>query len=358
MIDQQPENEVFAGVDTHTDTHHAAVVDPLGRPVADQEFPTTTQGYRTLLTWLITFGQVQAVGVECTGSYGAGLTTVLSAAGLVVVEVNVPDRGTRHARGKSDAIDAYAAARAAASGRATAIPKSRTGTVEALRQLRVTRASAIKARTQAINQLIGLRVTAPEPLRASLTGLTRTALVNSCLRLRPGADLACPADAARYALRQLARRIRILTEEIDEVTEHLATLTEAAGSDLVALFGVGTETAGQLLVTAGDNPERLCTEAAFAALRGAAPVPASSGRTDRHRLCRGGDRQANRALHMIAVVRMRYCPRTRAYVARRTQQGLTKKDIIRCLKRFIAREVYHALTRTHTGDITSTTGLL
>ncbi|MEU3735099.1 transposase [Streptomyces sp. NPDC033538] len=217
------------------------------------------------------------------------------------------------------------------------------------------RASAIKGRTQAINQLIGLRVTAPEALRASLTGLTRTTLVNRCLRLRPGADLTCPTEAARYALRQLARRIRMLTEEIDEVTEHLAMLTTSAGPELVELFGVGTETAGQLLVTAGDNPERLRTEAAFAALCGAAPVPASSGRTDRHRLSRGGDRQANRALHMIAVVRMCYCPRTRAYVARRTQQGLTKKDIIRCLKRFIAREVYHALTRTHTGRTTSTT---
>ncbi|MFD0416858.1 IS110 family transposase [Streptomyces sp. NPDC127108] len=355
MIDQQPGNHVFAGVDTHTDTHHAAVVDSLGRSVGDREFPTTTQGYRTLLTWLMSFGHVQAVGVECTGSYGAGLATVLSAADLVVVEVNVPDRGTRHARGKSDPIDAYSAARAAASGRATATPKSRTGAVEALRQLRVTRASAIKARTQAINQLIGLRVTAPEPLRASLTGLTRTALVNCCLRLRPGAELTRPADAARYALRQLARRIHTLTEEIDEVTDHLATLTAVAGPDLIALFGVGTETAGQLLVTAGDNPQRLRTEAAFAALCGAAPVPASSGRTDRHRLSRGGDRQANRALHMIAVVRMRYCPRTRAYVARRTQQGLTKKDIIRCLKRFIAREVYHALTRTHASTVTSTT---
>ncbi|MFE3474192.1 IS110 family transposase [Streptomyces cavourensis] len=355
MIDQQAENTVFAGVDTHTDTHHAAVVDPLGRPVADQEFPTTTQGYRALLTWLITFGYVQAVGVECTGSYGAGLTAVLSAADLMVVEVNAPDRGTRHACGKSDPIDAYAAARAAASGRATAIPKSHAGTVEALRQLRVARASAIKARTQAINQLIGLRVTAPEPLRASLTGLTRKALVKCCLRLRPGADLRCPADAARYALRQLARRIRVLTEEIDEVTERLTMLTTSAGPELVALFGVGTETAGQLLVTAGDNAERLRSEAAFAALCGAAPVPASSGRTDRHRLSRGGDRQANRALHMIAVVRMRYCPRTRAYVARRTQQGLTKKDIIRCLKRFIAREVYRALTRTHSSGTISTT---
>ncbi|MGD9484966.1 IS110 family transposase [Streptomyces sp. TRM70308] len=344
MTDQQPEAEVFAGVDTHTDTHHAAVVDPLGRPVADRAFPTTTQGYRSLLAWLDAFGVVRTVGVECTGSYGAGLTSVLATAGLMVVEANGPDRGTRHARGKSDPIDAYAAARAAASGRARAVPKSRTGTVEALRQLRVTRASAVKARVQAMNQLISLRVTAPEPLRQSLTGLPRTALVSTCLRLRPGADLTDPLQAARFAVRQLGRRIRALTEEIDEPEAHLKALTTAAAPEVIALFGVGTETAGQLLVTAGDNPERLRSEAAFAALCGATPVPASSGRTDRHRLSRGGDRQANRALHMITVVRMRYCPRTQAYVARRSQQGLSKKNIIRCLKRFIAREVYHALT--------------
>ncbi|WP_238419186.1 IS110 family transposase [Streptomyces taklimakanensis] len=214
MTDQHPESEVFAGVDTHTDTHHAAVVDPLGRPVADREFPTTTQGYRALLAWLGSFGVVRTVGVECTGSYGAGLTGVLTVAGLMVVEVNVPDRGTRHARGTSDAIDAYAAARAAASGRAHATPKSRTGTVEALRQLRVARASAVKARTQAMNQLTGPRVTAPASLRQTLTGLARTALVRTCLRLRPGADLADPAQAARFALRQPARRIRMLTEPL------------------------------------------------------------------------------------------------------------------------------------------------
>jgi transposase len=196
-----------------------------------------------------------------------------------VLEVNAPDRGTRHARGKSDPIDAHAAARAAASGQARAIPKSRTGSVEALRQLRVTRASAVKARTQAINQLIGLRVTAPESVRQILTGLSRTALISACLRLRPGADLADPAQASRFALRQLARRIRALSEEIDELDGHLAALTAAAAPSLVSLFGVGIETAGQLLVTAGDNPERLRSEAAFAALCGAAPVPACSGRT-------------------------------------------------------------------------------
>jgi transposase len=350
MFDQHPDVEVFAGVDTHTDTHHAAAVDSLGRPLADREFPATTQGYRALLAWLRTFGVMRAVGVECTGSYGAGLTRVLSAAGLAVLEVNAPDCGTRRAHGKSDPIDAYVAARAAASGRAHAIPKARNGQVEAMRQLRVTRASAVKARTQAINQLTGLRVTAPEPLRHTLTGLSRSALVNTCLRLRPSTDLADPVQATRFALRQLARRIRRLAEEIDELEEHLATLAATAAPNLLELFGVGTETASQLMVTAGDNPERLRSEGAFAALCGAAPVPASSGRTDRHRLSRGGDRQANRALHMITVVRMRYCPRTRVYVARRLQQGLAKKDIIRCLKRFVAREVYHALAQTHRDD--------
>jgi transposase len=228
MTGQQSSRDLFAGVDTHTDTHHAAVVDSLGRLLADREFPATTRGYQAMLVWLGSFGAMVAVGVECTGSYGAGLARVLAAAGLTVLEVNAPDRGTRHARGKSDPIDAHAAARAAASGRARAIPKSRTGSVEALRQLRVTRASAVKARTQAINQLTGLRVTAPEPVRQMLTGLSRTALISTCLRLRPGADLADPAQASRFALRQLARRIRALSEEIDELDGHLAELTAAA----------------------------------------------------------------------------------------------------------------------------------
>lgn len=348
MTDQPTAREVFAGVDTHTDTHHAAVIDHLGRPVADAQFPATGEGYRSLLLWLLAFGRVLAIGVEGTGSYGSGLARVLTAAGLPVREVNRPDPAARHQHGKSDPLDAYAAARAVASQRATAIPKTHTGAVEAIRHLRTARASAIKARTQVMNQLKSLRVTAPEPVRAPLNALSGPALITACTRLRPTSHLADPAQATRYAMRSLARRYRTLSEEIDDLDAHLAELTAQTAPDLLAVFGVGPETAGQLLVTIGDNPERMRSEAAFAHLTGTAPIPASSGRTDRHRLNRGGDRQANKALHQIVIVRMSCDPRTRAYVQRRTAEGLQKKDIIRCLKRYLTRELYHTLTTRHT----------
>jgi transposase len=339
MTDQRL--EVIAGVDTHGQTHHAAVVDRLGRHLADREFPATGAGYRQLMTWLASHGTVVAVGVEGTGAYGAELARVLTRSGLRVVEVDRPDRKTRRLRGKSDPIDAYAAATAVASGRAIGTPKTRDGIVEAIRALRVPRRSAVKARTQAINQARQLLVTAPEALRAQLRGLNATELARTSARLRPG-DLADPA-ATKAALRRLGRRILALAEEIAELDAELKTLTAQAAPTLLARTGVGPDVAGQLLATAGDNPERLHSEAAFAHLCGVAPIPASSGRRDRHRLNRGGDRAANHALHTIALCRMRWDPRTRAYVQRRTQEGLSKKDIMRCLKRHIAREIYRAL---------------
>lgn len=334
--------EVIAGVDTHGQTHHAAVVDLLGRHLADKEFPATSSGYRQLMAWLGSHGTVTAVGIEGTGAYGAELARVLTRSGIRVVEVDRPDRKTRRLRGKSDPI-AYAAATAVASGRATGTPKTRDGIVEAIRALRVPRRSAVKARTQAINQARQLVVTAPEALRAQLRGLSATELARTCARLRPG-DLADPTGATKAALRRLGRRILALVEEIAELDAELKTLTAQAAPTLLARTGVGPDVAGQLLATAGDNPERLHSEAAFAHLCGVAPIPASSGRRDRHRLNRGGDRAANHALHTIALCRMRWDPRTRAYVQRRTQEGLSKKDIMRCLKRHIAREIYRALT--------------
>ncbi|MPV38960.1 IS110 family RNA-guided transposase, partial [Georgenia subflava] len=334
--------EVIAGVDTHGQTHHAAVVDGLGRHLADKEFAATGAGYRQLMTWLGSHGTVAAVGVEGTGAYGAELARVLTRSGLRVVEVDRPDRKTRRLRGKSDPIDAYAAATAVASGRATGTPKTRDGIVEAIRALRVPRRSAIKARTQAINQARQLLVTAPEALRAQLRGLSATELARTCARLRPD-DLADPTGATKAALRRLGRRILALAEEIAELDAELKTLTTQAAPALLARMGVGTDVAGQLLATAGDNPDRLRSEAAFAHLCGVSPIPASSGRRDRHRLNRGGDRAANHALHTIALSRMRWDSRTKAYVQRRTKQGLSKKDIMRCLKRHIARDIYRAL---------------
>lgn len=335
--------EVIGGVDTHGDTHHAAVIDKLGRHLADREFPATGAGYRSLVTWLLSHGNVTAVGIEGTGAYGAELARTLTRSGLTVLEVDRPDRKTRRLRGKSDPIDAYAAASAVASGRATGIPKMRDGIVEAIRALRVPLRSAVKARTQAINQARNLLITAPESVRAPLRDRSWRDLARACAQLRP-ADLSDPVGGTKAALRRLGRRILALSDEIEELNTSLSSLTAQAAPELLALKGVGPDVAGQLLATTGDNPDRLRSEAAFAHLCGVAPIPASSGRKDRHRLNRGGDRAANHALHTIVLTRMRWDQRTRDYVERRTQQGLSKKDIMRCLKRYVAREVYKALT--------------
>jgi transposase len=286
---------------------------------------------------------VARVGVEGTGTFGAGLARFLRAYGLPVVEVARPDRSSRRRRGKSDPIDAQAAARATLAGVATAIPKSREGQVEMIRVLRVARRGAMKARVAAAEQLYGVVCSAPEELRQPLLGLKTKALVAVCAALRPG-PLTSTSAATKTTLRTLARRWQQLQAELDQLDTQLQELVTAVAPSLLALPGVGVETAGQLLVTAGDNPQRLRSEAAFAHLCGTAPIPASSGRTDRHRLNRGGDRQANNALWRIALVRMRCHPETRAYVERRTKQGLAKLDILRCLKRYIAREIYHHLT--------------
>lgn len=336
--------ELFAGVDTHSRTHHAAVVDRLGRHLADAGFDATAAGYRQLEAWLGSHGgQVVAVGVEGTGSYGAGLARHLTAAGLTVIEVDRPDRKMRRSKGKTDAIDACAAAAAVASGRATGTPKTRDGQVEAIRVLKVARTSAVRDRTAAINQIRTMLITAPEPLRAVTTDLTGAALIDKLAKMRPGADLSDPANATKTALRILARRYQGLDAEARELDTAITVLVTACAPELLTVYGAGPETASQLLITAGDNPQRLRSAASFAALCGVAPVPASSGKTHRHRLCRGGDRQANRALHAIALTRMRHDERTRAYVARRTTEGLSKKDIMRCLKRYIANEIHRIL---------------
>lgn len=343
MTEQHTIPEVFGGVDTHALTHHAAVVDSLGRELADREFPATPAGYEALLKWMASFGAILRVGVEGTGSYGAGLNRLLATAGITVVEVDRPDRSARRSQGKSDALDAYAAARAAASGRAGGTPKSRDGIVESIRCLRVAQRSAVKARTQCINQIRALLVNGPADLREQMKPLSKARMIKSLTRLRPGPDLADPAAGCKRALRSLARRHTDLDEEIKELHRALAELTKRAAPELLERPGVGVQVAAQLLTTAGDNPDRLGSEASFAHLTGVAPIPASSGQRHRHRLNRGGDRAANNALYTIALVRMRYDEKTRAYVQRRTAEGLSKKDIIRCLKRAIAREMFRVL---------------
>lgn len=338
-----PAGVVIGGVDTHGRTHHAAVIDSLGRHLGDREFPASPTGYRALVEWLVAHGELEAVGVEGTGSYGAGLARYLRSVELSVVEVNRSDRQSRRAHGKSDPLDAYAAARAVVSGLAAVVPKLRDGRVEAIRALRVARSSAVKARTQATNQIKALIVTGPPELREQLRHLRTPKIVSICARLRPGNKLGDPEQATKTALRRLARRHQQLSEEISEADHEIAQLVGEVAPDLLSLLGVGPEVAGQLLTSAGDNPDRITSEAAFAHLCGVAPVPASSGRIHRHRLNRGGDRHANNALYIIVLNRLRYDPRSRAYAERRTQEGLSKSEIIRCLKRYVAREIYNVL---------------
>jgi transposase len=336
--------QVAGGVDTHQETHTAAAVDTAGRMLGHRQFPATAAGYRALLAWLRGFGALLIVGIEGTGVYGAGLARHLAAEDVAMLEVDRPDRKSRRFAGKSDPLDAEAAARTALARRRTGIPKQRDGRVEALRNLRVARRSAIDQRADCQRRIKALVVTAPETLRGQLRGLPDARLLGTCVALRPDpVRIGEPEQAAKIALRSLARRHAALTEEIDELDALIAPLVAQINPDLLARTGVGADVAGQLLVTAGQNTDRLHSEPAFAMLCGAAPIPASSGKTHRHRLNRGGDRQANAALHRVVLCRMRWDPRTRAYVERRTTEGLSKKDIIRCLKRMIARELYYVL---------------
>src|SRR6266545_5200794 len=340
----RPDTTVTVGVDTHTDRHVAVALDQIGRLLGTHTVPSTDAGAAALLAWARRFGAVERVGIEGTGADGAGLSRWLRARGVVVVEVDRPKREQRRRRGESDPLDAEAAARAVLAGTATAPPKAGTGPVEMIRALQAARRSAVKARTQAANQLHALVVTAPDALRTRLRRLSLVRLVAAGAAFRPGA-LTTPAAATKLALKSIAVRYRHLDAEVAALDAHRGRLLAEAAPDLLAVTGVGTDTAATLRVTAGDNPERLRNEAAFARLCGVAPQPASSGKTTRHRLSRGGDRQANRALHLLAVRRMGWDPATRAYVQRRTAEGLSTPEILRCLKRYIARELYPLLVR-------------
>lgn len=339
-----PQTSVTGGIDTHKDTHYAVVLDHAGGRIADKQFPVSAAGYRQLLDWMCGFGVIDRVGIESTGSYAAGLTRFLHAAGVDVVEVNRPHRYVRAHRGKDDAIDAEAAARKVLSGEATTRPEDTTGVVEAIRVLAVARSSAVNGRAKLMVQIRDVLITAPAPLREQITAVSSRGKVTQCLRLRPDRTrIADPVQASKMALRSLARRVIDLEAEIGELDIQLAELVTATAPTLISRVGIGIQHAAQLLVTAGQNIDRLTSEAAFARLCGVAPIPVSSGKTHRMRLHRGGDRQANRALHMIAVCRLRYDQRTIDYMARRRAEGLSKKDVLRCLKRFIAREVFHNL---------------
>jgi transposase len=334
--------DVVIGVDTHKDIHVAVALAPNGGRLGECRIPTTRKGYDELIGWTEQFGYSPLFAMEGTGSFGAGLCRELLDAGFPVVEINRPDRSTRRRLGKDDAIDAEAAARSWISGSATVIPKSGGEKVEMIRLLKCAKDSATESRTRAINQIKAILVTAPALLRERLEPLRRSALIPDFAALRPG-PLCGPMAAAKRTLRILARRIQALEQEILELLADLDSLTQAVCPGLRQTYGVGVDGAAILLTAAGDNPQRIRSEAAFAALCGVSPLPASSGKTNRHRLNRSGNRQANATLHRIAVVRLRWHEQTQSYAARRTGEGLSKAEILRCLKRFIAREIFHTL---------------
>jgi len=332
---------LVGGADTHADTVHIAAITTLGREIDDREFPTSAAGYQAAVAFLTSHGPINQVGIEGTSSYGAGLARAVTKAGLQVIEVNRPNRADRRRQGKSDPLDAYHAARAVLSGRATSDPKDQS--TEAIRSLHNTRRSAVKASTAATNQIVAMLITAPDEIRAKYRALKGQPLITALARCRT--TVADPVDAAVLtALKALAHRHQFLTTQAEELSTLIDGLVTTANPALRAAFGVGPDTAAQLLITAGANPDRLRSEASFAALCGVSPVPASSGKTTRHRLSRGGDRHANNALYRIAMSRMAHEPRTKQYVARHIAAGRSTKEILRMLKRAIAREIHRLLT--------------
>jgi transposase len=338
--------DIIVGVDTHQHTHAAVAITRLGARVGELTIKVSLGGYRELETWARSLGTVRAFGIEGTGSYGAGLARFLRQEGHAVHEVCRPDRRLRRQRGKTDHLDAEGAARAVLGGQATALPKSGTSEAEMIRHLKVARDTAVKARTQAMLALKALLISAPAALREQLEAIVgKMTLVRHLAALRPG-PLTTTTASAKASLRAIARRWLDLDAEIKAHDVHTGRMAERCAPEMVAAHGIGAGTAAEMLVLVGDNPERIRSEAAFAKLCGACPIPASSGKTSRHRLNRGGHRQANAALHRVVVVRMRTHQPTLDYVRRRTAEGKTKREIIRCLKRFVAREIFGYLCRS------------
>ena len=339
----QTRPEVIGGVDTHLETHVAAVINSNGQILGTRSFPATLRGYQQLARWVGSYGTVKAIGVEGTGSYGLGLVRHCHGVGISVEEVNRPDRQRRRRLGKSDTVDAEAAARAVLSGDGVAVPKTANGKVEALRALKIAKRSAVKQLTQIELQIRDLIVTAPDDLRQSLQPLKAAGRVRKCARFH-AEPAVCPRSATKAALRSLARRHQHIDQEAGLLDDQILTLCKQANKALLGATGVASNTAAALLIAAGDNPGRMHSEASFAALTGTSPIEASSGRVVRHRVNRGGNRQANEAIYHIVKVRMRHDLATKAYVERRTTEGKTKPEIIRSLKRYVAREVYNLIT--------------
>ncbi len=333
---------VVVGVDTHKYVHVAVAIDDLGTVLDGRSFVADSGGYQQLIDWAAGFGGKLSFGIEGTGSYGAGLAGAVRRRGVGAIEVVRTDRRDRRLRGKSDTIDAENAAKAVLAGLATAIPKSADGVVEMIRQIKVAKDIAVKARTSAMISLKQVLVNAADDLRQELQPLSKMALIHRCAALRPGKVTTITAST-KHTLRAIARRWQHLNDEIREHERLLTELTSHAAPELAKAFAVGPDTAAEMLIVAGDNPERVRSESAFARLCGVAPIPASSGMKTRHRLNRGGHRQANAALYRVVIVRMQHHAPTKTYVARRTAEGKTKSEIIRCLKRLLARELWAAM---------------
>lgn len=346
----------IAGVDTHDQTHTLAILTNTGGVESTTTFDADKHGYQALIDTLTTTGNILAIGVEGTNSYGAGLTRALVDAGYGVTEVLRPTRQVRRLHGKSDPIDAIAAARTVLAGDGTSRAKDTQTPAEALRFLLTARTQLVHAMTAMISCIRSLLVTAPEELRATYRGMPTARLISRLATSRPGTQPTTPATAAAYSLKQMAQTYRDHQKRADELDEQMNGLLIDAYPNLLAIYGASTVTAAELAVTAGGNPKRIRSEAAFASLCGVAPIPASSGKTNRHRVNHGGDRRGNKALHRIALVRMRHDSCTQAYVQRRLGEGKTKKDVLRCLKRTIAREVYKALIRPQVMDTTAAEG--
>ncbi|MDQ3354248.1 MAG: IS110 family transposase [Actinomycetota bacterium] len=346
--------DVIVGVDTHKDTHVAVALDGLGGRLDGLTIPATNDGYAALIAWASALGPVHLYAVEGCGSYGIGLARFLRRHGHPPVEVSRPPRaGARRMSGKSDAIDAEHAARTALSGEGTVTPKLADGQVEAIRLVKIVRDAAVKARTTVMVTLKAVLVTATDDLREGIEPLTDHKLVLACAALEGTGAIADPEVAMAHTLGSLARRWLDLHEEVKVHTGHLKTLTRQAAPAMLDAFGVGVDIAAQMLITAGDNADRVHSEAAFAKLCGVCPIPTGSGRTDgTYRLNRGGNRQANAALYRAVIVRMRWHPPTIAYVERRTAEGKSKKAIIRCLKRYLLRELYQLLPDTSSNPAT------
>jgi len=335
--------EVTGGVDTHADTYVAAAVDHNGGLLGVESFPASEAGYEDLLVWLVGFGELVRVGVEGTGSWGVGLSRFLTDHDVTVVEVDRPNRQTRRKQGKSDSTDAVSAARAVLSGTATVTPKSRNGPAEQIGVLLVARRSAREQRIQSLNQLRHLVFTAPEEIRVRFKDRPKTGLITEAANMRPRKGSDPIMYRTNLVIKSLARRIKSLDAEMRTIDQTLRSLIEETAPTMLELYGVGVDTAATLLATAGDNPDRLKSERSWAHLCGVTPLPASSGKVTRHRLNRGGDRQANAALYRIVLTRMSSHEETRRYVTKRRTDGLSTPEIMRCLKRYVARQTFKQL---------------